>query len=110
MNKIINQPSMSLMVASRYKSVNVMNLKGRYQKPFVVPTQTPDKKDGHYVKPNIIALKYLDLKKDVDPGVHVKVFNSTIKVNAKTYREYIINVFSCTLRDLALDQCHNYMS
>jgi hypothetical protein len=103
MNKIINQPSMSLMVASRYKSVNVMNLKGRYQKPFVVPTQTPDKKDGHYVKPNIIALKYLDLKKDVDPGVHVKVFNSTIKVNAKTYREYIINVFSCTLRDLALD-------
>jgi hypothetical protein len=38
MNKIINQPSMNLMVARRYKSVNVINLKGGYQEPFVVPT------------------------------------------------------------------------
>jgi len=110
MNKIINQPSMSLMAARRYKSVNVMNPKGGYQEPFVVTTQIPDKKNGHYVRPNIIALEYPHLNKDVDPDVHVKVFNSTIKVNAKKSREYIINAFSCTLKDMALNWCHNYMS
>jgi hypothetical protein len=37
------------------------------------------------------------------------VFNSTIKTNAKTSKEYTINAFSSTLRDTTSDWCHNYM-
>jgi len=40
------------------------------------------------MRPNKVALKYLDLKKNVDPNVHVKVFNSAMKANAKTFEEY----------------------
>jgi hypothetical protein len=29
--------------------------------------------------------------------------------NAKTFEEYIINVFSYTLKDMASNWCHNYM-
>jgi hypothetical protein len=100
MNKIVNQPSMNLMAIKRYRSVDAMNPKGGYQEPFVVITQIPDHKDGHYVRLNMVALKYLDLKKDVDPNVHVKVFNSTIKANVKNSKEYIINAFSYMLRDM----------
>jgi hypothetical protein len=57
----------------------------------------------------MVALKYPDFKKDVDPDVHVKVFNSPIKVNVETSEKYIINVFSYMLRDIASDWCHNYM-
>jgi len=32
-----------------------------------------------------------------------------MKVNAQTFKEYIINVFSYMLKDTALDWCHNYM-
>jgi len=46
----------------------------------------------------------------VDPNVHVTMFNSIVKVNAKTFEEYIINAFNYTLRDTTLDWCHNYMS
>jgi hypothetical protein len=62
------------------------------------------------VKPNKVALKYLDFKKDVDLDAHVKVFNFAVKENAKTFEEYIINSFSYTLRDTTLNWCHNYMS
>jgi hypothetical protein len=62
-----------------------------------------DHKNGHYVRPNRVAFKYLDFKKDVDPDAHVKVFNSLVKANAETSKEYIINVFSYTLKDMALD-------
>jgi hypothetical protein len=110
MNKIANQPSMSIMVVKSYISVDVMNPKGGYQEPFVVTAQIPNHKYGHYVKPNMVTLKYPNLKKDVDLDVHVKVFNSTIKVNVKTSKEYIINAFSYTLRDMTSDWCHNYMS
>jgi hypothetical protein len=43
------------------------------------------------VRPNKVALKYLDLKKDVDLDAHVKMFNSTVKENAKKFEKYIIN-------------------
>jgi len=52
---------------------------------------------------------YLDFKKDVDSYVHIKMFNFAMKANAKTSKEYIINAFSCTLRD-TWDWCHNYIS
>jgi hypothetical protein len=49
------------------------------------------------VRPNIVTLKYLDLKKNVDPTVHVKMFNYVVKVNAKTSEKHIINAFRYTL-------------
>jgi hypothetical protein len=57
----------------------------------------------------MVAFKYLDFKKDVDPNVHVRVFNFIVKAIAKTFEEYIINAFSYTLRNMASDWCHNYM-
>jgi hypothetical protein len=38
------------------------------------------------------------------------VYNFVVKANAETFEEYIINVFIDTLKDMALDWCHNYMS
>jgi hypothetical protein len=75
---------MSLMVAKRYKNVNATNPKGGYQKPFVVTIPILVHGDGHYVKPNKVAFKYLDFKKNVDLNVHVKVFNFIVKANART--------------------------
>jgi hypothetical protein len=53
-----------------------------------------DHKYDHYVRPNNVALNYLDFKKDVDPDAHIRVFNFVIKTNAETSEEYIINAFS----------------
>jgi hypothetical protein len=58
----------------------------------------------------MVALKYFDFKKNVNLNVHVKVFNSIIKANVETFEEYIINVFSCMLKDITSNWCHNYMS
>ncbi len=80
-----------------YKSIDVENPRGRYQEPFVVTTWIPNHRNGHYV--NRVALKHPDFKKDVDPNVHVKVFNYIVKANAKTFEENIINAFSYTLKD-----------
>jgi hypothetical protein len=33
-----------------------------------------------------------------------------VKINVETSEDYIINAFNYTLRDMALDWCHNYMS
>jgi hypothetical protein len=38
------------------------------------------------------------------------MFNFAVKINAKTSKKYIINVFSYTLRNITLDWCYNYMS
>ncbi len=62
------------------------------------------------MRPNIITFKYPDLKKNVDPNVHVKMFNYVVKVNAKTSEKYIINAFRYTLWDTTSEWCHNYMS
>jgi hypothetical protein len=51
----------------------------------------------------MVALKYPNFKKVVNLDAHVKLFNSIIKVNAKTFEMYIINAFSYTLRDTTLD-------
>jgi hypothetical protein len=42
-------------------------------------TPIPDHRNGHYVKPNRVALKYPDLQKDNDPNAHVGMLNSIIK-------------------------------
>jgi hypothetical protein len=38
------------------------------------------------------------------------MFNSAIESNVETSEEYMINVFSYTLRDTTSEWCHNYMS
>jgi hypothetical protein len=43
-----------------------MNLRGGCQKPFVVIALILHHQDGHYVRPNKVAFKCLDFKKDVD--------------------------------------------
>jgi hypothetical protein len=58
----------------------------------------------------MVALKYPDFKKNVDQNVHVRMFNSIVRVNAKTFEKYIINVFSYMLRNTTSDYCHNYLS
>jgi hypothetical protein len=49
----------------------------------------------------MVAFKYLDFKIDVHPDVHVRMFNSIVKINAKTFEEYIIDAFNYIVRDMA---------
>jgi hypothetical protein len=100
---------MSSMVVGGCKITNAMHSRGGYPEPIIVTTPIIDHRNGHYVRPNMVAFKYYDFKKDVDPNVHVKVFNSIVKENAKTFEEYIINAYSCTLKDTTSNWCHNYM-
>jgi hypothetical protein len=102
-NRTINQPLMSSMVVGRYKSADAASPKKGYRKPFVVTTPILDHIDGHYVKPNNVALKYPNFKKDVNQDAHVKMFNSAIKTNVETSEEYFINAFSNMLKDTASD-------
>ncbi len=76
------------MVVKRYKNADVMNSKGRYQEPFAIITPILDHKNGHYVRPNKVAFKYPNFKKDVNPDAHVKVFNFVVKINVETYKKY----------------------
>jgi hypothetical protein len=62
-NRIIDWPSMNSMVVRGYKSVNATNPRRGYWKPFILTAPIPNHKDGHYVRPNMVAFKYLDLKK-----------------------------------------------
>jgi hypothetical protein len=94
---------MNSMAIKRCKNAGAVHSKGEYQKPIVIIIPILNHKNGHYVKPNKVALKYPDFKKDVNPNVHVKMFNFVIKANAKTSLNYIINAFSYTLRDMTLD-------
>jgi hypothetical protein len=54
--RTVDRPLMSSMAARRYRRVDVANLRGGYQKPFAIITQILDHKDGHYVRPNMVAL------------------------------------------------------
>jgi hypothetical protein len=107
---IVDQPLMSSMVVGRYRSANGTNPRRGYQESYVVTTSILDHRVGHFVRPNRVTFKYPDFKKDVDPDVHVRVFNYVVKVNANFFEEYIINAFSITLRDTTSGWCHNYMS
>ncbi len=49
-------PLMNSMVVGRYKSANVTNMKGGYQKPYVVTTLIFDHIYGDYVRPNKVTL------------------------------------------------------
>ncbi len=69
---------MNSMVVGGYKSVDVTNLRGGYWKPSVMTAQIPNHKNGDSVKPNKVAFKYPDFKKNIDPNAHVKMFNFII--------------------------------
>jgi len=99
-NMTVDQPLMSSMIVGGRRSANVMHSRGRYRELIILTTPILDHRNGHYVKPNRVVLKYLDFKKDVDPYVHVKMFNSIIKENVKTSKEYVINAFSYKLKDM----------
>jgi hypothetical protein len=99
-NRTTNGPLMNSMVAKGYKNVDAMNPKRGYQKPCTVIAPIFHHINDHYVRPNKVALKYPNFKKDVDPNVHVKVFNSILKTNVETSEKYIINVFSYMLKDI----------
>ncbi len=98
-NKIANLPPMSSMVVRGYRSVDATNPRGGYQELFIIVAPILDDKNGHYVKPSRVALKYLDFKKDVDLNANVRVLNFAVKTNVETSKKYIINDFSYTLRD-----------
>jgi hypothetical protein len=83
-NRTTDQPLMSSMAIGRYRSADVASSKRGYQKPFIVTASILDHIDGHYVKPNNVALKYPNFKKDVNPDAHVKMFNFAIKANVET--------------------------
>ncbi len=65
-------------------------------------------RDGHYVGLNKVAFNYFDFKKDVNPNVHVRVFNFVVKANVETSKEYIIIAFGYMQRNITSDWCHNY--
>jgi hypothetical protein len=101
---------MNSITIGRYRSTNAKALKGGHQKPFIITQGISNHRNGHYVRPNMVALKYPNFKMDVDLDVHVIVFKFVMKANAKTFEKYMFNSFSYMLRDMALDWCHNYMS
>ncbi len=77
--KTTDRPPMNSMVTKRYKSVDATNPREGYQEQSIITAQILDHKDSHFVRPNKVALKYLDFKKDVDPNAHVIIFNYVIK-------------------------------
>ncbi len=72
------------IVAGRYKSIDAKNPRRAYQKPSIITQGIINHRNGHSIRPNRVLLKYLDFKKDVDLNVHVRMFNSIVKANAKT--------------------------
>jgi len=51
------------MDVGRYRSADVVSPRRGYRKSFVVNTPILDHKDGHYVRPNMVAFKYPNFKK-----------------------------------------------
>jgi hypothetical protein len=54
---------MNSIATGRYISTDVEIPKGRYWEPTVITQGIPDHKNGHFIRPNKVALKYCDLKK-----------------------------------------------
>ncbi len=65
-NRIVDRPLMSSMAIGGYKTSNATNPREGYRKPCAVIALILDHIDGHYVRPNMVARKYLDFKKNVD--------------------------------------------
>jgi hypothetical protein len=53
------------------------------------------------VRPYPSTSKYPNYKKEVNPDVHVKVFNATVRTNGETSKKDKINAFTYTLKKMA---------
>jgi hypothetical protein len=62
-NRTIDRPLMNSMATGGCKNVDAMHSRGGYQEPIIVIVPILDHKDGHYFRPNKVALKYPDFKK-----------------------------------------------
>ncbi len=98
-NRIVDQPPMNSMTVEGYRNANVMNPKGGYREPSTIITPIPDRRNGHYIWPNKVALKYPDFKKGCWSICSCQGVQFCSKKNAKTFEEYITNAFSYMLRD-----------
>jgi hypothetical protein len=75
-NKIVGQPPVNSMVVGGYKSADaVYPRRGYKNRACLVTAQISNHKNGHYVRPNRVAIKYLDFFLNVDFNVHVIMFN-----------------------------------
>jgi hypothetical protein len=54
-----------------------------------------------------IKFEVSKLQKNANPYAHVKLFQTIVRANGKTSKEYIINAFNYTLRKMASNWCHN---
>jgi len=108
-HKIKDKPLMNSIAVKGYKNIGAKNSKGGHYEPSFITHGIPNHRNGHFVRPNKVALKYHDFKENVDLYAHVKGFNFVVKVKVETFEEYIISVFNYTLKDMASDLCHNYM-
>jgi hypothetical protein len=63
-NKIANQPLMILMVVGKYINMyKCWKSRKRILRTSIVTTGIPNNKNGHSLRPNGVAFKYLDFKK-----------------------------------------------
>ncbi len=85
-NMIPYWPPMSSIATRGYKSIDVENLRGGYWKSFIIIAKILDHRNGHFVRPNKVVFKYLDFKKDVNPDVHVRLFNFVVKLVQKLFK------------------------
>jgi hypothetical protein len=92
------RPPMSLIVAGRYISTNVQNSNKRHRELFINTRGISDHKNGHIVRSSKVALKYRNLKKDVDLNAHGRMFNYIVKANVETSKNYTINAFNYTFK------------
>jgi hypothetical protein len=79
---------MNSIVVGRYRNIDAEDLKGGHWEPYAINWGILDHINGHFVRPNMVAFKYLNFKKNVDPNAHVRVFNSAMKANAFLKKVY----------------------
>jgi hypothetical protein len=72
---------MSSIATRGYRNTYSEDPKGGHQEPSIITQGTSDHINGNFMKPNMVAFKYPDFKKDVDLDAHVRVFNFVVKVN-----------------------------
>jgi hypothetical protein len=61
---------MNSIAARRHKNTNVKSPRGGYWEPYVEIIEIPNNRNGHSIRPNMVALKYSNFKKDVDLKNH----------------------------------------
>jgi hypothetical protein len=77
---------MSSIATRGYKNIDVEDPKGGHWETFVIIQGILKHRNGHFVRPNKVAFKCLNFKKDVDLNVHVRMFNSVVKINVETFK------------------------